>query len=333
MFKKLLPGMEEEKDSVTFIFKVYGNAIVIDHSEIIVGDPAGSHVRISAVDGFEVRFGDRVLGAWEFDGDVFIGTDLSDPATTYLAVFAAAQSYNGEAVGAGDMLIGDNSSGEANFFFDKSAGRILIRGGVSAAAWIDTDGSITAGAGDVILDEDGVTIVLPVTFDPSGPDALKFVLPGGGLAAWVAGRGETGGDPTGRIQVGANFTSSAANATASAELLAGDGLDDLDYSAVRITAKHENSAAHLIELIVDDAVVVEVNEDAVEAKRNLVSEEHLTLKEQGSAPAAPLQDADANIYISNGNLVVQYDDGGTVRYKFLNLEGTGVEWEQDTSPP
>jgi hypothetical protein len=76
-----------------------------------------------------------------------------------------------------------------------------------------------------------------------------------------------------------------------------------------------------------------VTEAAVQAVKNLISEEHLTLREQASTPTAPVQDEDANIYVKGGNLVVQYDDGGTVRYKYLTLTDTSVEWKYDTTPP
>ena len=105
--------------------------------------------------------GDTVLGFWQTDGDIFIGRDLDYPAQTHFAIFAQAQTYNSESVAAGDMLIGDNSTGQANLFWDRSEGRILLRGGKTTAAYIDTDGSLAAGAGEVILDETGLIIICP----------------------------------------------------------------------------------------------------------------------------------------------------------------------------
>lgn len=92
------------------------------------------------------------------DGDLFIGTNISAPATTVLAVFTNAQTYNGEAVGAGDLLIGDNSSGKANVLWDKSAGQLLFRGGTTTQAYIGTDGQINAGGGTVRLNTSGIEI-------------------------------------------------------------------------------------------------------------------------------------------------------------------------------
>lgn len=71
----------------------------------------------------------------------------------------------------------------------------------------------------------------------------------------------------------------------------------------------------------------------VTAEKNLISEEHLTLRKQSTNPSAPTQDADGNLYIKDGKLVIQYDDGGTVRYKVLDLTGTGVTWTHTTTAP
>ena len=92
------------------------------------------------------------------DGDLFLGEDISDPGKTAFPIFANAQTYNTEAFSAGDMLFGDNSASKANMFWDKSAGQLKFRGGQATELFIDTDGSLTAGAGDVILNSDGITL-------------------------------------------------------------------------------------------------------------------------------------------------------------------------------
>jgi hypothetical protein len=80
------------------------------------------------------------------DGDVFAGSNLGAAATTAFAVFANAQTYNGEAVGAGDVLLGDNSAGKINLLWDMGEGDVLLRRGTSTR--IKLDGStdiITVG--------------------------------------------------------------------------------------------------------------------------------------------------------------------------------------------
>ncbi len=57
----------------------------------------------------------------------------------------------------------------------------------------------------------------------------------------------------------------------------------------------------------------------------------------GDISATPLlglsASSDAHIYIKGGNLVVRYNDGGTYRYKYLTLSGTGTTWTHTTTAP
>ncbi|MDD1679721.1 MAG: hypothetical protein LUO93_11135, partial [Methanomicrobiales archaeon] len=73
------------------------------------------------------------------DGDAFFGSDLAAAGTTAFSVFSNAQTYNGESMGAGDMLLGDNSSGKPNVLWDVSAGKLFVRTGTTVA------GEITGG--------------------------------------------------------------------------------------------------------------------------------------------------------------------------------------------
>jgi hypothetical protein len=82
------------------------------------------------------------------------GADVSAEDTTALVIFGAdGESYSGETFNEGDLLIGDPDQG--NVLWDKSAGQIKFRGGTSVEAYIDTDGAITAGGGNVWLDSGG----------------------------------------------------------------------------------------------------------------------------------------------------------------------------------
>ena len=121
-----------------------------------VGRSASANVHISNANGVRIREGAVVKGEWQPDGDIFIGSDISNAASTYFSVFATAQTYNSESVGAGDMLIGDNSASKANIFWDQSTAKLLFRGGTASAVGIDTDGQIEAAKGNVLLSEDGI---------------------------------------------------------------------------------------------------------------------------------------------------------------------------------
>lgn len=72
---------------------------------------------------------DAQTGSIQNDGDVQFGSDISSPATTGFNIFSQAQTYNGESFGAGDILLGDNSTGKANIWWDASAGILYFRSG------------------------------------------------------------------------------------------------------------------------------------------------------------------------------------------------------------
>jgi hypothetical protein len=88
--------------------------------------------------------------------DVVIGSDVTRPATTTEIFFVEADAYNGESFGAGDFLIGDNSS--SNVKWDASEGQLQFRDGTTVHAYMDTDGTLKAGDGEVVLDTDGITL-------------------------------------------------------------------------------------------------------------------------------------------------------------------------------
>ncbi len=140
------------------IYGTDGNTVRVSlQTDLVLGAANADHVKISTT-GIEMKDSSVVRGQWQTDGDMFLGSDISAPATTYITIFAATQTYNSESMAAGDMLIGDNSANKANILWDKSAGRLLFRGGQDTKAYIDTDGAITAGAGDVILDDTGLAL-------------------------------------------------------------------------------------------------------------------------------------------------------------------------------
>ena len=52
-----------------------------------------------------------------------------------------------------------------------------------------------------------------------------------------------------------------------------------------------------------------------------------------TTPANPNSSSEGRIYIKGGKFVIQYNDAGTVRYKYLDLTSTGVTWTHSTSAP
>lgn len=59
----------------------------------------------------------------------------------------------------------------------------------------------------------------------------------------------------------------------------------------------------------------------------------VVMNEKDTTPASPTSGSQAKVYMKSDKLVIQYNDGGTVRYKYLDLTGTGVTWVHDTAAP
>ncbi len=52
-----------------------------------------------------------------------------------------------------------------------------------------------------------------------------------------------------------------------------------------------------------------------------------------TTPASPANGTECNTYFKGGKFIIQYNDGGTVRYKYLDLTGTGTTWVYTTIAP
>ena len=122
-----------------------------------IGAVEGSQVAGALLPGMAYVGGKPMISADEA-GNMSIGSDLDQPSGTHLSIFGNDGSYNSETVGAGDLLIGDNSASKANLFWDKSAGQLKIRGGTTTEVYIDTDGTFVAGGGNVEINSDGMTL-------------------------------------------------------------------------------------------------------------------------------------------------------------------------------
>lgn len=59
----------------------------------------------------------------------------------------------------------------------------------------------------------------------------------------------------------------------------------------------------------------------------------MTFEESTANPNDPTSAAQMRIYMKRDKFVIQYNDGGTVRYKTLDLTGTGTSWAHSTTPP
>jgi len=143
-----------------------------------------ANVLIDAAQGIRMRSYNTVKFQVQPDGDLFIGEDVSSPATTFLSIFTNGQTYNSESVSAGDVLFGNNSSGKANMFWDKSEGQLKFRGGASTELYIDTDGTLVAGAGAIKLNSGGL-VITSSTDAWYGKNSVLFKNPNGNNVGYL----------------------------------------------------------------------------------------------------------------------------------------------------
>ncbi|MCC6192254.1 MAG: hypothetical protein IT318_24750 [Anaerolineales bacterium] len=71
----------------------------------------------------------------------------------------------------------------------------------------------------------------------------------------------------------------------------------------------------------------------LDVRGTIYTNTNLLLQEQGSTPAAITQDTQCDIYMKADKLVIRFNNAGTIRYKYLDLTGTGVTWTHTTSAP
>jgi len=60
---------------------------------------------------------------------------------------------------------------------------------------------------------------------------------------------------------------------------------------------------------------------------------HLRMAETASTPGSLSSSAEGVLYVKSDKLVIAFNDAGTVRYKYLDLTGTGVTWVHTTTAP
>lgn len=82
-----------------------------------------------------------------------------------------------------------------------------------------------------------------------------------------------------------------------------------------------------------------VNEDQLAGAQFIVYGESrfvggaMKMQELSSTPSNPASGTEAKLYVKSDKLIVQFNDGGTVRYKYLTLAAAGASWADTTTPP
>ncbi len=98
-------------------------------------------------------------------GSYLIGSWLTIDDTSGIRAYRSSGAEVMSIVPGGDITLGEVITDNANIFWDQTAGRLNFRGstnGTVIQAYIDTDGSIAAGGGDVLLNNTGITIAMGI---------------------------------------------------------------------------------------------------------------------------------------------------------------------------
>ena len=85
--------------------------------------------------------------------------------------------------------------------------------------------------------------------------------------------------------------------------------------------------------IFDNGTNVGIGTTAPDSKLELGAGGAISINEGTVTPATPALGAEARIYVKGDKLIIQWNDLGTVRYKYLLLSGTGVTWVHTTTAP
>jgi hypothetical protein len=252
----------------------------------------------------------------------------SDGQAAFAVIGVDGHSWGGQTLDMGDLLLG-NTSG-ANFFYDISDGRINIRGGTTVEAFIDTDGSIKAGGGNVLLDSDGIHIVAAtsVTYDASRSLRLGPVTRPYNSRLWAFLSGTT--EHLALEQELDSLTDFASIRLLSSDIINITASFIDHYGRLRV----QNEGA----LIQTGLVVGTLSATPVAGRLHITSAggatpREITIDESTGVPANPTSNAQMRVYMSGDKFVIQFNQGGTVRYKYLDLTGTGVTWVHTTTPP
>lgn len=72
---------------------------------------------------------------------------------------------------------------------------------------------------------------------------------------------------------------------------------------------------------------------SIDGAQGLVMEKTIYFREQSSTPGAGTINVVMNQYFKDNKIIFQFNDGGTTRYKYLDLSGTGVTWVHTTTAP
>lgn len=199
----------------------------------------------------------------------------------------------------------------------------------------NTSGKLFAGAGDVLLDADGITQLSNTDESGSTEPPLTPLAPV--MRQRISLRDRAGGTDWGynNIYTGPQYYS----------------YPGMEWMRLYVSSQHfvQWYTGSIPQNWHAWDSVIEVPSNTIPSHAGTVVRRRLLLKAPEIALDGKLQDAkfttllttpttpvngeEARLYMRNNKLIIQYNDGGTVRYKYLQLSGTGVTWVHTTTAP
>jgi hypothetical protein len=111
---------------------------------------------------------DTVRAQWAVDGTLTIGEVAAGKSNVQVSAGALAIRLNTTnliaADTAGNLALGQVATNQGNAYWNATNKRLEFRGGTNGTvvqAYVDTDGSVVAGSGAVVMDADGLSIMGP----------------------------------------------------------------------------------------------------------------------------------------------------------------------------
>jgi hypothetical protein len=200
-----------------------------------------------------------------------------------------------------------------------------------------SDGKLYAGGGNVLLDQSGIAVAAPTNFAET--NGYAFLYSGNKISGVFGSRSASMTE----VALISNYGGGQTNHSPQASIRSILNSSGDNYSHVLLQSENSYDGA-LAQLQVSvsgptaytkpgKGWITAIADDIQLTADGIGIEGALRMHELTSTPSTPTSGTRANIYMKGDRLIIQYNDGGTVRYKYLGLTGTGVTWVHDTVEP
>lgn len=326
------------------------------------GVASETSITIDTTNGIRIINNTTVLGQWYANGDFQVGDSASSKGNVFITAAGQIQVRRG----ATNYITLDATDAQFVNLIKMSGASAAISLGTtpptSASAgtgiWLDrtgmfgllsnvvqvkldaTTGAITAGAGNIVLDANGATITAQgsyasssaIRFQVSGPsDAIRIyaLTAGAGVVNSHVRAVSVSGQDT-RLNIVAENGLNMARITLSGGSATNVASLEL-YGDSSLTKGYINAFGTAFQgVYIGGSGVLPDTFLHLAASSGLGA---ITWNEESTTPANPTSGTQMRVYMKTDKLVIQYNDAGTVRYKYLDLTGTGVTWVHTTTAP